>query len=202
MEEKSVRAKEKDAKTIDGVVEDKPSPATGERRKEGRREGDRELQQVLFEQKAVLDNVVVGLAHLVDGCFEWTNGRMNQILGYAEGELVGLDVDTMFPSPEEFSEVMRELHAASGEGRAFSVDCRMLRKDSSLLWARMSGHAVDAADASQGIIWVVEDITDRKKGRGTPAAGLDHLRLHHRMHHGHRCGRGPHGRHLPAQRGL
>ena len=163
MGEESVRVKKNDAKTTDDTTDDTVLPVAGDRRIGGRRERDRTLQQIVFEQKAVLENVVVGLAHLVDGRFEWTNGRMIGILGYGEDELVGLGVDAVFPSPEDYSEVVRELRASAEDGRAFSVDCRMRRKDSSLLWARISGHAVAATDAAEGIIWVVEDITKRKK---------------------------------------
>ena len=158
-----MQAKDKNAKHTDDTADDRVLRLAGERRIEGRRERDRVLQRIVFEQKAVLDNVVVGLAHLVDGRFEWTNGRMVGILGYGEDELAGLAVDAVFPSPEDYSQFVGEFHAAADDGRAFSVDCRMRRKDSSLLWARISGHAVVDDDAAEGIIWMVEDITGRKK---------------------------------------
>ena len=134
-----------------------------ERRRKGRRKQDLELEQVLLDQRAILDNMVVGLAHLRDGRFIWVNGRTEEILGYDGDGLTGLDASVAFASADELAKITQAMRSTSADNARFAVDCRMRRRHGSSLWARVSGHIDAACESGQGTIWAIEDISERRE---------------------------------------
>jgi len=91
-----------------------------------------------------------------EGRFLRINRRLEKIWGYSRQELTGLSLaQVIFP---EDSSLVRGLESEI-------VESRFVRKDGSLMWARVSAAAVGEVGQPGFFIVVVEDITDCRQGK-------------------------------------
>jgi len=128
--------------------------------------------------QAIFEQAPVGMAQLsLEGRFLRVNRRLAKIWGYSRKELPGLRLaQVIFPGD---SFLVRGLESES-------VESRFVRKDGSLMWARVSAEAVGEAEQPGFFIAVVEDITDYKQGQEDIKARLREKEtqiqeIHHRV---------------------
>lgn len=128
---------------------------------------DRTLQ-ALDESEArfrtAFEGAAIGMSITgLDGRILRVNRSFARMLGYAEGDLVGRSYEEI-THPED-REASREGVRAMAEGRRVTVtlEKRYLRKDESVLWARLAAAVVHDGEGSPGyVIGQMEDITDRR----------------------------------------
>ncbi len=129
-----------------------------------RRALQHDLQQSLVEREAILNNSLVGIAFVAaDNRIKWSNRTFEQLYGYGKGELAGRHAEFAYPSREAYYELGRAAAAVIKAGGIFEQEVEMQRKDGARFSAFVSGKAIDPADLSRGAVWVVRDITPRKK---------------------------------------
>jgi len=132
-----------------------------ERRKteEALRASERMFQSV-FEQAAV--GVVI--AEGPRGRFVNVNRRFCEIVGYSAGELLLLTSHDITHPDDTAADTRRLMEIASGEVSDFSREKRYVRKDGSIVWARVFVAPLDPADSRPTLrIGVVEDITRQRQ---------------------------------------
>ena len=127
------------------------------------------LRTAALEQAAILDNTCVGIALVKDRVFVWANNRFKEMLGYQHGELPGKSVRAIYPTDEAYAEVGEVAYSAVAKGLVCDTELELLRKDGSTFWAKCYGRAMDPDNLSAGTIWVVEDISKRKKAEAALA---------------------------------
>ena len=120
------------------------------------------LQRVLAEQKALADNVVVGIAFVRDRKVARCNQRFEEMIGYAPGEAAEMPVRELYFTEDQFVAAGRN-YADLDAGRPSSREHWMRRRNGSGFWCRVSGRAVHPGDPAKGYVWLFEDITDRKR---------------------------------------
>jgi len=113
--------------------------------------------------RAIFSQAAVGISQTsFDGVWLRVNDRFCEMLGYAETELRGKQFqDVTHPEDVETSRrAMRGLLA--GEMLSWQADKRYIRKDGTILWARVFVSLVrDQNSEPQYFICAVEDVTDR-----------------------------------------
>jgi len=150
-----------DGRAVDPQNPHKGSVWTVEDVTEQRRAED-ELQRVLAEQQALLDNVVVGIAISRDRKIVRCNRRFEEMFGFGAGEAIAASWRQMFFTDEEF-ERRAEVYAELDAGRTHAREQWMRRQDGSGFWCRISGRAVAAGDPAKGYVFLMEDITERRR---------------------------------------
>jgi len=148
-----------DGRAVDPQDPHRGSVWTAEDITEQRRAED-ELQRVLAEQQALLENVVVGIAFNRGRSVVRCNRRFEEMFGYGPGEAIGVPLREMYFTDEEFERraaAYQELDA----GRTHARESWMRRRDGSGFWCRISGRAVQAGDPTKGYVWLLEDITQQ-----------------------------------------
>jgi PAS domain S-box-containing protein len=138
-----------------GVVED----TTERKRAEEALRGSEERFRMIFEHAAV------GIAQIsLDGKWLMVNQRLCAILGYTEAELLERTFQEITrPEDLDGSFTGRET-LLSGERKIYALEKRYLRKDGSLLWARVTVSLVrDAWGNPEYFLSVIEDINERKQ---------------------------------------
>src|SRR6185295_43720 len=85
-----------------------------------------------------------------------------EMFGYSPGAAVGAPVRDLYFTDEEYERVGR-LYAELDNGRTHAREAWVRRQDGSGFWCRISGRAVDSADPVKGYVWLLEDITERKR---------------------------------------
>jgi PAS domain S-box-containing protein len=127
------------------------------------RERTADLNQALLEQQAILDNAVAGIAFLQNRIVHRCNGSFEEMFGYAHGELVGRSVRLLYGSDEDFESRGRQAKEAISANGVYTADFSLVRKDGSTMWCISHEKLVDPADADQGMVVVILDITARKE---------------------------------------
>jgi diguanylate cyclase (GGDEF)-like protein/PAS domain S-box-containing protein len=123
---------------------------------------EEELQRVLAEQKALADNVVVGIGYVRDRKTLRCNRRYEEMFGYEPGELAGCSTRQFFFTDEAF-EARAQAYAEMNAGGTAVTEHWLRRKDGSGFWCRTSGRALEPGAPDKGSVWLCEDITERKR---------------------------------------
>ncbi len=114
-----------------------------------------QLRAALDEQRAFQDSANVGIALFADGVIVRCNRGLEELSGYARGELIGQPSAML-------------VRRALGQQRSFAPvsDCRfwqgeleLVRKDSSAIWCLASGKALQVERLVDGAVWVIQDIS-------------------------------------------
>ena len=120
------------------------------------------LLGAVLPHEMVLENAIVGISYTLARRLLWTNTRMAEIFGYAPGELDGESVRVLYSSESDFEEVGR-LYAGSARRKGYTHERPMITKSGDLLWCLISGRVIDPDDPHSPSVWVVQDITDKKR---------------------------------------
>jgi PAS domain S-box-containing protein len=126
------------------------------------RRAEDELQRVLAEQQALLDNVVVGIAISRERKLVRCNRRFEEMFGFAAGEAIGVSWREVYFSDDEF-DTRAGVYSELDEGRTHAREQWLRRQDGSGFWCRVSGRAVAAGEPQKGYVWLVEDVSERRR---------------------------------------
>ena len=122
-----------------------------------------EIKQLLLEQKRQLDIIVdnspLGVILVSEGKFIRVNKAFTNLIGYQEQELKNLSLkDITFPEDKTITEGYVS-KMKSGDINNFTVTKRYVRKDSSILYARLLVSAVRNIDGVEDYqVAIIEDI--------------------------------------------
>jgi len=123
-----------------------------------------ETERAKQEGDAILDNAVVGVCLVRNHRLERVNPQLERMLGLAPGSLVGKPTEVLFPSREKFKDFVSTYESQQAAGETIDIERRVPRADGAKLLLRMRGRAVDPKRRKEtGTIWVIEDITDRRR---------------------------------------
>jgi PAS domain S-box-containing protein len=118
-----------------------------------------------------------GIAHVgLDGRFLHVNRSLCEILGYAEGDLVGRTVkEVSHPADRDLTDARRDrVHA--GEADSVRFEKRYLRKDGRTVWVNLTVALARGADGAPHYeIAVFDDISERKAQEAALRAAHDEL---------------------------
>jgi diguanylate cyclase (GGDEF)-like protein/PAS domain S-box-containing protein len=123
---------------------------------------EEELQSVLAEQQALLNNVVVGIQFTRERKTVRCNRRFEEMFGYPPGAAVGAPTRDTFFTDEDYERIGRD-YAALDAGQTHARESWVRRQDGSGFWCHISGRAVEPGNPAKGYVWLLEDITERKR---------------------------------------
>ena len=118
------------------------------------------LSDSLDEQRAFQDSASVGIALFAGGVIVRCNRGMEEIMGYAPGELNNQRTRILVHGgPSPFSG-----HAKHSRTE---LEAELVRKDGKKIWCLINGKALNGTDLAGGGVWVIQDISDRKRTEAT-----------------------------------
>jgi len=127
-----------------------------------------EVRRALADSEArfqvTFENAPVGMAHVApDGRWLRVNEALCRILGYAPDELTAKSFQDVTYSDDIAASVARVDQMRDGKIDRYDADKRYLRKDGTIVWARLTVSCVRKSDGSiDYLVTVVEDISARK----------------------------------------
>jgi diguanylate cyclase (GGDEF)-like protein/PAS domain S-box-containing protein len=116
-----------------------------------------------LEYEALLSNLSLGIAFTRERRFFLCNPKFAEMFGYGPEELIGKPGDTVYPSRESYLALGQIAGPILATGRQLDVEWEVKRKDGSTFLCRMIAKAIDAANTQHGTVWIVEDITDKRR---------------------------------------
>ncbi|WP_284619474.1 putative bifunctional diguanylate cyclase/phosphodiesterase [Aquabacterium humicola] len=124
--------------------------------------GDAALRQTLAQQQAILEGLQVGVGFFVDRQPVWVNPQWEALFQRSGDEVRRLGTAVYFQAPEDWSAFGGRAYPALARGEVVTEELQLRRADGTLFWCRVRGSAVDRADPLRGVVWIFEDVTDRR----------------------------------------
>jgi len=128
-----------------------------------RKQAQEALQKISRMQSVILENSPVGISFVKNRVFEWVNSRMLEVYGIPGEHIQGASTRIVFPSDEAYQKLGEESYPLLTRGKKASFELEMRRGDGSLFWCQLEGKALDPSNLGEGVIWTVQDITERKR---------------------------------------
>jgi len=128
-----------------------------------RKRAEERLENTLSELNIILENATVGILFLKGRHILWVNRNFEEMMGYRKQELEGQLTDMFYASREEYEQLQEEAFGAIAQGKTYFAERLFKGKDGGLFWCSLVGKAIDPADLMRGSIWIVEDISERKR---------------------------------------
>ena len=123
---------------------------------------------------AILENASIGITLTRDQKFVLTNPRVEAMFGWGHGALIGQHGSVVWPSADDWHAVGRELGPRLAAGEQVEIERTMRRRDGSTFLGRLMAQAVDLAHPSRGgTIWIIEDVTERRRVEAALAQAKD-----------------------------
>ena len=129
---------------------------------------EQEKQRILDELTLIFENSQVGIAYLQGGRFlARGNQRLADMFRWKNPKAMeGMDLREVHLSEQNYIDFGKRYFNTLSHGERFHIEYQLKRKDDSSIWCNLSGKAVDTsnpADLTKGVIWIMDDISDRKK---------------------------------------
>ena len=125
-----------------------------------RRDTEESLKKSEAMLKTILKAAPIGISLVVERKFLWVNDMALDILGYSEDELKGQSARLIYPDNAEFERVGNTIYKNIEHG---IMEVRFRRKDGTVFNALLNSSPLNPQDYSQGIIFTMLDITQRKR---------------------------------------
>lgn len=138
---------------------------------------DERLQQLSFEQNAILENAIIGIAFIRDRQFARVNRRFEQLFGYERDQILGQSTITIYPNEQAYQQFGEQAYPVLSSGESYEAQLELIKKDGEKFWAAVSGKSVDPANPLAGTIWLFEDVTKQRENEEylTRLASIDAL---------------------------
>jgi len=121
-----------------------------------------ELSAVMREQRIILDTANVGISLIRDRKQVWINRKTEEMFQYSKEELINQTTRKLYPSQEAYEQLGADAYPILAQGMTYETVQELVRRDGSHIWVRYNGRAIDPPDLSQGTLWILEDITERR----------------------------------------
>jgi len=138
---------------------------------------EQSLREALMENRAILDNAVLGIAVVDGGRLLHCNRKMEELFNAAPGAMDGLPVRTLYPDHDSWLTARGLSNERFAEGQAHIVEHEMMRVDGSRFWARLSGRPFDLQQAAGRSVWLVDDVTAQREAAEAIRRARDELEV-------------------------
>ncbi len=115
--------------------------------------------ELLQEQRAILDSQIVGILKLRDRNCVWANPTVSDMFGYSLDELIGRPSRMVFPSEQDYLEFGASAYAALARGEVYRGTHQLVCKDGTMGWYEVTGNRLKRGNGES--LWMVVDVTAR-----------------------------------------
>jgi len=124
----------------------------------------RQQRQALRQQKLILDNTSVGIGFIRENKLFWCNKRFLDLTGFNEGTKKELKRLLLSSNKEgELADIFHEFGFNSVSNIPVNIELEVNCEDTGKKMSlSLVGSPLDPKDFNEGIIWLLDDITERK----------------------------------------
>lgn len=143
-----------------------------------REKGDEQsLREALMENRAILDNAVLGIAVVENGRTLHCNRKMEELFGAPPGGMDGNPVRALYPDQTSWMAARALSEAQFSTGQAHMAEHELVRRDGTRFWARLSGRLFDATLTRGRSVWLVDDVTAQREAADAVRRARDELEV-------------------------
>ncbi|MEX5747298.1 EAL domain-containing protein [Massilia sp. X63] len=136
-----------------------------------------QLRNALMENRAILDNAVLGIAVVENGATVHCNSKMEELFGSPAGGMDGARVRALYPDDATWRMARQDTARSFRAGQVHSAEYRMVRRDGTLFWARLSGRLFDLAEQGGRSVWLLDDVTAQREAADAVRRARDELEI-------------------------
>jgi two-component system cell cycle sensor histidine kinase/response regulator CckA len=136
-------------------------------------EAQHRTEALLRDQKAMLNNEMIGFVKTVNRVIVWTNPAFEAMSGYTRGELIGTSTRLHFPSEQAFVSFGEVAYPAMATDLVFRAQTEFVCKDGKHIWIDLSGAKLDTVSGET--LWVFLDITEQVRAQAARDAAASRL---------------------------
>jgi diguanylate cyclase (GGDEF)-like protein/PAS domain S-box-containing protein len=118
-----------------------------------------QIEQLAQEQKAILENNLVGICTVRQRKIIWANCAFEAMLGYGKNELNGCPSRILYANESDYQSVGAD-YATIEKNQIVRSQYEFLRKDGQPVWVSINGALLNKE--TQETLWVFVDVTERK----------------------------------------
>jgi PAS domain S-box-containing protein len=134
------------------------------------------IHSLAAEQGAIFDNAPMGIMYAADGKVQRANPVMAELLRRPMDAFVGGEATILFPSLDNYREFGALVGPKLASGEGVHQEWEVARGDGTTFWAMVSARGVQIPGASRAAIWIIEDISERKRLEQETRQNEDRLR--------------------------
>ena len=120
-------------------------------------------QHLADVQALILNNSLMGVAFVRHRVFEWVNPILADLFGLPMERMRGFSTRLIYKSDQEYEYYNGEIYTVLSKGERFNFEHAVARSDGRTLTVRIIGKALNPASVHEGSIWIMEDVTDRRR---------------------------------------
>nr|WP_321352113.1 PAS domain S-box protein [uncultured Methanoregula sp.] len=128
-----------------------------------RKKAERDVKVQNEQLATILSATPLGIFQMQNGILGWVNRPFFTMLGTDESGLVGKNFRTLFRTAEEYEQACREFLIRRDADGLLHADCRIVKKDGSLLPCHIQVQPLDSRDVTKGGTFVVTDNSERQR---------------------------------------
>lgn len=128
------------------------------------------------EQQVIFDTAAEAICFIKPHVLVKCNKRFADLLGYTIEELVGRPSWTWHADFADWRKLATASEPIIRAGGSYTTRAQFRRKDGSVFWAELTGHAVDPGNLALGMVWMGEDISERLRTEAALKASEDRFR--------------------------
>ncbi len=157
------------------------------------------IEKIIIERSPIGIVMTTGLDN--ETVIASANAKFSDLVEESLESLPGLKFYALMYPDGGFDASSNEMAAALKKGEPFTLEGKRPRANGEPLWYKVTCKAIDSADLGQGIIWLFDDITERRKSEESvwrqanfdpltnlPNRSMFYDRLEHALATGHRSG--------------
>ena len=126
------------------------------------REAEEQARETFIEQKMIFDNAAVGILFASRRKIVRCNDRIGAIFGYTPAELVGQSTRIFYDNDEQYRSAGMAGYSTILSGETYVYEMQLPHKSGRRLWVRANGRQVPRTKPGEDIVWIFEDVTDRR----------------------------------------
>lgn len=126
-------------------------------------EMERSLQRLSLEQSTILENAQIAMALVENQKVIHANSFFENLFRLEPGAWKNMHINDFFPTVADAEAFREEAYPRIESERVFQIEHMMKRQDGSLFWGRLLGKSAVPEKPLEGLIWVVEDFSERKQ---------------------------------------
>jgi PAS domain S-box-containing protein len=117
------------------------------------------------ELTTIFNSAPVGIMLIRQRLIEDCNHRMTELTGYSREELLGAPTRILYVDDESWQAVGVDFYKQTMQGGTYVRELGTKRKDGSIFWVRLSARAIDLGNPENGIVAMIDDISDEQAAR-------------------------------------
>jgi len=129
-----------------------------------RKTAEARMARLLHEQKVILESGIVGILKTCNRVITWANPAIEQMFGYAPGELIGLPTRQFYFSEAEYAAIGAEAYPVMLTGKSYRGEARYLTKNGDVRWLCFTSTFLDMETGES--LGAFFDITESKRAEG------------------------------------